>query len=238
MCASVRTACVREHLLGPAWVRKRRLRVWEECVRASCSSSRLALPCAWMCILYVCGGGGMVVGCWAACVFVCSAWYVWFVGVCVGAFVCGQVSVPRIASELVEGYMSMAAPGVTLLSRVSSSLPAQVMLDQLRVKQILSNGLTNALKHTVTGTVVLQVCVQLCVLLCMWCVLLCVCACVWVYVCVCVCGGGGRRCICVCAAVFGPWLSPRLIDAVGCLFRFLCFSLLCCCQLLSCRRYR
>jgi hypothetical protein len=32
------------------------------------------------------------------------------------------------------------------------------LLDPLRVKQILVNGLTNALKHTVSGSVTLQVC--------------------------------------------------------------------------------
>ncbi len=70
----------------------------------------------------------------------------------------------------------MAAPGVVLLPRVSTSVPGQVMLDALRVKQVLSNGLTNALKHTVSGTVALQVrvCVGVCVYVCV-----CVCALLW-----------------------------------------------------------
>jgi signal transduction histidine kinase len=68
-----------------------------------------------------------------------------------------QSSVTRLVEELVEGYGSMAAPGVVVVAHVGPAVPPMVLLDPLRVKQVLSNGLTNALKNTPAGSVVLQV---------------------------------------------------------------------------------
>ncbi len=63
----------------------------------------------------------------------------------------------QLVSELVVGYKSMAGKGVTLMERIAPEVPKEVLVDPLRVKQILSNGLTNALKHTTEGGVLLQV---------------------------------------------------------------------------------
>jgi signal transduction histidine kinase len=68
-----------------------------------------------------------------------------------------QSEVAKLVDELVSGYKSMASKGVTLVARLGEDVPKEVIMDPLRVKQILSNGLTNALKHTKTGSVVLQV---------------------------------------------------------------------------------
>jgi hypothetical protein len=68
-----------------------------------------------------------------------------------------QADMAKLTDELVSGYKSMAAKGVTLATRLGEGLPPTAYIDPLRVKQVLSNGLTNALKNTKTGSVVLQV---------------------------------------------------------------------------------
>jgi signal transduction histidine kinase len=68
-----------------------------------------------------------------------------------------QTNVSQLVSELVLGYKSMAGKGVTLMERIAPDVPKEVLVDPLRVKQILSNGLTNALKQTSEGGVLLQV---------------------------------------------------------------------------------
>lgn len=68
-----------------------------------------------------------------------------------------QTNLVRLLSDLVEGYASMAAPGVHLQSRVGAGVPAFALIDPMRVQQVLANGLTNALKHTIVGRVTLQV---------------------------------------------------------------------------------
>ena len=51
----------------------------------------------------------------------------------------------------------MAKPGVRLQYLLGPGTPPVAVLDPLRVKQVLVNGLTNALKYTGSGTVTLQV---------------------------------------------------------------------------------
>ena len=51
----------------------------------------------------------------------------------------------------------MAKPGVRLQYLLGPGTPPVAVLDPLRVKQVLVNGLTNALKYTLSGTVTLQV---------------------------------------------------------------------------------
>ncbi len=51
----------------------------------------------------------------------------------------------------------MAAPGVILSYSIAVDVPPLAVLDPLRIKQVIVNGLTNALKYTKKGYVVLQV---------------------------------------------------------------------------------
>jgi hypothetical protein len=73
--------------------------------------------------------------------------------------------VSQLVSELVVGYKSMAGKGVTLMERIAPEVPKEVLVDPLRVKQILSN-VTNALKHTTEGGVLLQVSRRDCMVSC------------------------------------------------------------------------
>lgn len=60
-------------------------------------------------------------------------------------------------AQLIHAYECMAATNVVLTGTVGLDVPGCTLLDALRVKQVLANGLTNALKHTVTGSVHLEV---------------------------------------------------------------------------------
>ena len=68
-----------------------------------------------------------------------------------------QTDVMELVKELVDAYRSMGAPGVALGVEMDPTVPEKALLDPLRVKQILSNGLTNALKNTLSGTVMFKV---------------------------------------------------------------------------------
>ena len=58
-------------------------------------------------------------------------------------------------------YLALSeAKGLELVLRISGDLPAVVMADPVRVRQILSNFLTNALKFTEAGRVRLEACVS------------------------------------------------------------------------------
>ena len=51
----------------------------------------------------------------------------------------------------------MAPLGVRFYCTVSSNVPQMVLIDPLRIRQIIANGVTNALKHTLCGEVRLHV---------------------------------------------------------------------------------
>ncbi len=67
---------------------------------------------------------------------------------------------PELISDLVAGYASMTAKSVSLRCIVGTHMPAQMLVDPLRVRQVLANGLTNALKLTTVGSVTLQASVK------------------------------------------------------------------------------
>ena len=56
-----------------------------------------------------------------------------------------------------SAYGGMAAPDVVLSYSIAVDVPPLAVLDPLRIKQVIVNGLTNALKYTKKGYVVLQV---------------------------------------------------------------------------------
>ena len=58
---------------------------------------------------------------------------------------------------MAANYCNMAAPGVRLSAVVSHEVPSMALLDPLRTRQILANGITNALKFTKQGSVRIQV---------------------------------------------------------------------------------
>jgi two-component system capsular synthesis sensor histidine kinase RcsC len=68
-----------------------------------------------------------------------------------------QTCMTALAADLVSAYGGMAAPNVILSYAVGLDVPITVMVDPLRIKQVVVNGLTNALKYTKAGNVVLQV---------------------------------------------------------------------------------
>ncbi len=68
-----------------------------------------------------------------------------------------QTRIEALAADLVSAYSSMAAPGVVLSYSIAVDVPPLAVLDPLRIKQVIVNGLTNALKYTKKGYVVLQV---------------------------------------------------------------------------------
>lgn len=68
-----------------------------------------------------------------------------------------QSDVRLIVSEAMHTYKSMVPPEVSFDCTVSTKVPAVFTLDAVRVKQVLSNGITNALKYTVSGGVTVQV---------------------------------------------------------------------------------
>ena len=54
-------------------------------------------------------------------------------------------------------YSHMADHGVEVSTIVAQDVPDNVLLDPLRVRQVLANGITNALKLTKAGSVRIQV---------------------------------------------------------------------------------
>ena len=79
------------------------------------------------------------------------------VTVACGAGGCGQVSVSAVVHEVVQSYQSMAAPGVRLESWLGVDVPSHVLVDPVRIKQVIANGMTNALKNTSTGSITVRV---------------------------------------------------------------------------------
>lgn len=65
-------------------------------------------------------------------------------------------SIAALFERLSLTHRAMAQPGVTLRWRVAPDVPAAVVSDQLRVAQILANGLTNACKFCSAGEIVLS----------------------------------------------------------------------------------
>ncbi len=62
-----------------------------------------------------------------------------------------------LAEGLVASYSKMSSAMVTVQCVVANDVPELVMLDPLRIAQVLANGVTNALKVTMKGTVGLHV---------------------------------------------------------------------------------
>ena len=63
----------------------------------------------------------------------------------------------ELVVDLVTMYSHMADHGVEVSAVVANDVPDMVLLDPLRVRQVLANGITNALKLTRTGAVRVQV---------------------------------------------------------------------------------
>ena len=68
-----------------------------------------------------------------------------------------QTKVSTILHETLLCYRSMATSGVDFRAALCNRLPAMITLDYVRIKQMLSNGVTNALKNTNSGSVCVQV---------------------------------------------------------------------------------
>ena len=64
-----------------------------------------------------------------------------------------QVDLRTLVSDLVTSYTPMAAAGVTFFHTIDATVPKVALLDPLRIRQILANGVTNALKYTPSGEV-------------------------------------------------------------------------------------
>jgi hypothetical protein len=63
-----------------------------------------------------------------------------------------------LLAELTAAYASMTNPGVVLTNSLDvGARPDEFVLDELRVRQVLTNGITNALKHTRAGYVHVKV---------------------------------------------------------------------------------
>ena len=68
-----------------------------------------------------------------------------------------QTRVKDILGGIVGAYKDQAPPGVQLTYTYTSSVDRPVLLDPLRIRQLLVNGVTNALKYTASGSVRLHV---------------------------------------------------------------------------------
>lgn len=66
----------------------------------------------------------------------------------------GPVDVRGLLRQLALQHRSFAA--VPIRVEVSASLPAIVEADELRLRQLLTNGITNSCKHTTSGSIVLR----------------------------------------------------------------------------------
>ena len=68
-----------------------------------------------------------------------------------------QTDIRELMSSVMSAYGSMAQPGVQLSCVVHSEVAVSVLLDPLRIRQIVANGITNSLKVTTAGDVVIMV---------------------------------------------------------------------------------
>ena len=73
---------------------------------------------------------------------------------------------PLVVSRCSACYAPCLFPPTASVSylSVSNTMPEVVLLDPLRVRQIIANGITNALKYTRSGSVQLHVRAQACML--------------------------------------------------------------------------
>ena len=65
----------------------------------------------------------------------------------------GQTRIAELLDDIVSSYSPMAEPGVELFWTMDDTVPRNIFVDPLRLKQVLANGVTNALKYTKQGTV-------------------------------------------------------------------------------------